>query len=137
MIFTACVPKCSLPVFVGNSQSPCHFSLIYSSKVCSPCLILSLSDRTHILSHWQPPSDRPCWLPDSLGEGSQQQAASRHRAMWPGLGDHHFHNEVSTRMTDDVSALRLCLDSEVAETWRPGRPRGNQRAEEMWEMWAA
>ena len=46
-----------------------------------------------------------------------QRAASCHRAMWRGPGDHRFHNEVSKRMTGDVSPLLLRLDSEAQRLW--------------------
>lgn len=139
------VLKCVLFVFVHNSQNPCCFShVIYSSKVCLPSLSLlffSFCHRVHISAHYsrpkQPPLTSPVGLPTPR-EWSQQQAASCHCAVWCGLGDHRFHNEVSTRMTDDVSPLILSLDSKVQETGLGTRgPEGNPRAEEMWEMWAA
>lgn len=104
---------CCLCVFLGYSQSACQISVIYSLKVCSPFIIPSVFFHTH-----SPTFPRPI---DSLR--NQRPAVSRtvSLSMWSGLGDQHFHNEVSTRMTDEVSPLILSLDSKVQRLGKQGR----------------
>lgn len=109
-------------------QSDLQFKGMFSSAS-----LLFLSSHT-CFGQKQPPLTSPVGSP-TLGFVPQRLRATAPCAV--ALRDHRFHNEVSTRMTDDVSLRLLGLDPKGAETAWQTRPEGDQRAEGVWEMWAA